>query len=920
MRCAVGGNHVRQRCRWTGGRRLALTLATVVLAGPLWAQEEMPAPVEFLPDSRAEQVAPSPSLLRAEQIQAARIDSYPRSGPDAVAGVGDWWLSNGQLCAVVSDVEHDAGIVSGGGSLVDIGYCDRDDDQWSYANFLTGLSKDSAIPVQRVTAELGDGSAQIVTLGQRDGLRQIVRYRLQEGGSELLIEVVVSRYADGPPLRLSGLFTLHSRRALSPFSLSTYAPEATLGFAQKYIDRHSTLSLVDGLMPADWNILVGSAAYEDGVSYGVQLQSAELVMASGRRRSLPTFLAVFPDYSLHGWMSRPLWLQSERLNVLAMLQNQFMDLGAKERLEATFKVVVGQRSDVAAVTDQIYSGPWLRGYSSHPEVSFAIADRHERPLTQVRPEADGSFSVRLPDRAQRVRISALTPWGQRLARELAVVDNRNDSGRWQFTRNGQLQLPRGAAMSLYFYGVDGTPDPQFGDDLLEFSVAGKALRSDNQSNRVDLAGVPSDPKLLDLPPGHYRVLVGRGIEYDVDEYLFTAVAGERSQLPIRPPRRAWYSEDWRSADLHVHSAASFDSTLPFTERLRSFAAQGAELLVASEHNRIVDERRTVAAMGLSEQLQLIVGSELTGMAHTAAAPFTVGHSNAFPLRARPQEYAGGLPKIEGRALRELIAEVKGRDPGALFQLNHPRSVSPIDKDLAFFDHLSVGREYDREQPLNSDANKSLLRVDPVSGMRDIDFDLLEVLNGSEFEAYHALRDDWFSLLNQGARRGATGNSDSHGRRQPVAIPRNYIHLPEAGALPVSEAALVRALSEGRSFMTTGPFMALTLREGKQHRGIGDMFQGGRGELHVQLRAAPWVDVDRMTVWVNGRVYRQLRCDANDHKVVDLLLEEDSWVVVEVSGPAGDYYRKLLPGLTPLALSNPIYVDADGDGQWRAPLN
>ncbi|WP_372863112.1 CehA/McbA family metallohydrolase [Spongiibacter sp.] len=913
--------------RFALGRSAAMhhrLVAGVTLAGalamPLLAQEAAEDAVEFLPEARLEQGESPPSLLRAEQMLASRLDSYPRGGPDAIAGVGDWWLSNGILCAAISDVDHDAGIVSGGGSLVDLGYCDRDDDQWSYANFLTGLSKDTAIPVQRISAELGDEGAQIITLGQRDGLRQIVRYRLAEGSRALNVEVEISRYASGAPLRMSGLFSLYSQRALSPFSLSSYAPEATLGFAQKHIDRHNSASLINGLMPADWNIMVGSDAYEAGISYGVQLQSAELIMASGTRRSLPTFLAVFPDYSLHGWMSRPLWIQSERLNWLSMLQNQFMDLGQKERLLVRFKMLVGKRSDVAAVTDQIYLGPQLRGYSSDPQVSFSIWDRHERPLTQVRPDADGSFSVRLPDRAQRVRVEALTPWGQRKARELSVIDSRNDSGRWVFKRNGVLALPRGVAMSLYFFGVNGTPDPEFGSDLLEFSIDGEQLRNEDQGNRVDLGGVPSDPTTLNLPPGHYRVLVGRGIEYDVDEYLLTVVAGERSELPIRPPQRAWFSEHWRSADLHVHSGSSFDATLPLAERLRSFAAQGAELLVASEHNRIVDGRSAVAAMGLAERLQLIVGSELTGMAHTSAAPFTVGHSNAFPLQARPQEYAGGIPKVEGRSLRELIADIKARAPGALFQLNHPRSVAPLDRDLAFFEHLSVGREYDREQPLDSVANRSLLRVDPVSGLRDIDFDLLEVINGSEFAVYQAVRDDWFSLLNQGARRGATGNSDSHGRRQHVAMPRNYIYLPDAGPLPISESAMVQALAEGRSFMTTGPFMALTLRRDDQSSGIGDTFTGGRGELHIQLRSAPWVNVDRLTVWVNGRIYRQLRCAANDHKVVELLVDNDSWVVVEASGSAGERYRQLLPGLAPLALSNPIYMDADSDGQWRAPLN
>jgi hypothetical protein len=48
------------------------------------------------------------------------------------------------------------------------------------------------------------------------------------------------------------------------------------------------------------------------------------------------------------------------------------------------------------------------------------------------------------------------------------------------------------------------------------------------------------------------------------------------------------------------------------------------------------------------------------------------------------------------------------------------------------------------------------------------------------------------------------------------------------------------------------------------------------------------------------------------------LRRDSVVVVEVMGPATPVYAKLLPGLEPIALTNPIYVDADGDGRWQPP--
>lgn len=902
-------------------RKLAFTLALGLNASLLWAQDapastpgELKAQMEAFLDEVAQ--PDDGGLLRAEKIREANLDSFPRGGPDALAGVDDWWLSNGKVCAAVSGLGHDGGIVGGGGTLVDLYHCDQANDQWTYANMLTGLAKETAIITQRISAQISDGVAEIVAVGEDQGLRQTVSYRLREDSMALEIEVRVRRIGPGRALRMSGLFTLYSQRSLTPFSLSSYNPEATLGFQHPAIDRSSISSLINGLKASDWNILVGSHHYDSAISYGVQLRSASLIKPNGSRLALPRFLAVFPDYSLHGWMSRPLWINSEKLNWMSMLQNQLMDLEQDEQLVAEFQIVIGDRAEVAAITDTMFKGPSLRGYSNHPGASFAVWDQHDRPVTQMRVDREGGFNIRLPKGTNRVRLQATAPWGESLSRELNISDERNDSGRWLFNERGQLQLPRGLAMSLTFFGIGDTPAPDFGDDLLGFTENGKHVHGSRNSNRVDLAGVDSDPVLVDLPPGQYRVISSRGFEYETQEYLLTIIPGMTSVLPIIAPKRIWQGEDWVSADLHVHSGASFDSTLPFDERLRSFVAQGAEVLVASEHNRIVDYSDVPEKMGLAEAVQVIVGTELTGLARSEAAPFTIGHSNVFPVRAQPQHYAGGIVPVENQRLRSVIASAKQAWPAALFQLNHPRARSELDADLAFFDHLSVGQNYDPEQLLVADVNRSLLEVDPASGLRDIDFDVIEVLNGAEVDAYSQLRKDWFSLLNQGAVRTATGNSDAHGLGQVVAAPRNYIYLPKRSGLPVAEQALTQALLEGRSYFSSGPLLDVVLKseDGRQAR-LGERLQANRAELHVQVEAASWVPVSRLKIWVNGELYREASVSAGSHAAVEVIVEKDAYVVVEVVGEPDGVYAQLLPGLKPMALTNPIFMDADGDGKW-----
>jgi hypothetical protein len=89
-------------------------------------------------------------------------------------------------------------------------------------------------------------------------------------------------------------------------------------------------------------------------------------------------------------------------------------------------------------------------------------------------------------------------------------------------------------------------------------------------------------------------------------------------------------------------------------------------------------------------------------------------------------------------------------------------------------------------------------------------------------------------------------------------------------------------------------------------------------LRVAVAAAPWVPVERLLVHRDGEIVAERPIARGG--VVELPLEfaRDGFVVVEVEGIPDPTYQALLPGFTPLAVANPIFVDADGDGAWSAP--
>lgn len=236
-------------------------------------------------------------------------------------------------------------------------------------------------------------------------------------------------------------------------------------------------------------------------------------------------------------------------------------------------------------------------------------------------------------------------------------------------------------------------------------------------------------------------------------------------------------------------------------------------------------------------------------------------------------------------------------------------------DLNLFTHLSIaGTPFDPTLALDAPANRPLTERDPKTQLRDLDFDVIELMNGPEMGRYYATRADWFSLLLQGEYRPGTANSDSHDLQHLVALPRNYVRLALDPAGELNEPAFVRAVREGRLYGTTGPVLDVKL--GKV--GIGGRFRGKTGTLHIRVDAAHWVPVSEARVYVNGALTHTFGITASERRGVALSFEVDSFVTVEIEGIADEIYGAIAPGFTPFAFSNPIFVDADGDGVWSAP--
>lgn len=419
---------------------------------------------------------------------------------------------------------------------------------------------------------------------------------------------------------------------------------------------------------------------------------------------------------------------------------------------------------------------------------------------------------------------------------------------------------------------------------------------------------------ITVPEGTFRVHASHGPEWSLATNDFTFVAGKTYEWTAKLVHEVDTS-GWIGADFHLHTLTySGHGDANLEERLISLIGEGVELAVATDHNHLTDYRPALETLGAANDVTAITGDEVTT---------SIGHFNVFPLDPTRAPIAW-----KSTNANELFALARA-EPNALgvapiVQVNHPRW-----EDGDWFGKTGLDLVSGESKAAN------------WSG----DFDTLEVMNSNallgyadaelveEKESTGSVLADWFHLLNRGARYGAVGNSDSHTVRFDFAgYPRTYVRSaasdvgkPEAGSpagrIDVKEVA--ESLRAKRMFATSGPFVDVSA-EG-QGSGATVKARDGRVTLRVKTQAASWIDVDRAKVYVNGDLVRTLaskpeRTVVRIDETVELPIDRDAWIVVTVEGDdslapvLADEGRKHLPR----AVTNPIWVDGDGDGAWTSP--
>jgi len=210
-------------------RDSAVSCATALLLSAL-------ASVSGAIESTHHAPAPVASVLVAAQVNDSNFALLVR-GSSAIGGLGDYVLSNGTLCATISDPSHETYLSYRGGTLVDLGYCGRNDDQWNTYHELFNLSREKILPSETIATQITDHDAVIIVTGKVSGVENKTIYRLDLAHpEELAIETTLTRVEKSGALDLFGALILHPHRSLAPFVIDTHAPQYSKGFHHPHAD------------------------------------------------------------------------------------------------------------------------------------------------------------------------------------------------------------------------------------------------------------------------------------------------------------------------------------------------------------------------------------------------------------------------------------------------------------------------------------------------------------------------------------------------------------------------------------------------------------------------------------------------------------------------------------------------------------
>ncbi|MDB4946833.1 MAG: hypothetical protein JWP97_6367 [Labilithrix sp.] len=784
-------------------------------------------------------------------------------GPNATGKQGDWLLGNDEVVFVVEALGPGSGFAESGGNLLDAADAHLRKDELGQIFTNLGPFPRQAVYSSLDAREDGSGAAILVAKGHElydAKLAVETRYQLASGDRALLLTTILTNHGD------------------REVSLKWVGDAVQWGGAEKVASGKP----VGFKGRSEGPFLGGVGRF---ASYAITSAEGSIAALSGSS-----------------------WSDTE--------QQKDVKIAPGASLTYVRVLVVGERADVASLVSELTK-------SSGEEVGaveISLVDAAGRPvkvpqgaratvsvpggapvMTLVADHDDATFGGELPPGTWELAFAPSV--GRRAASGAKVTVNVakggaqekatlvvSDAAELDASCVDEAKEPLPCKVTIV--GTDGTPDPDLGPTY----VSGPAT---NQ--------IIGEHVVVPIAPGTYRLTFTRGPEYGLEAVVAVLAPGARKTL-VTTLKRVVDTSGYVSTDFHQHSILSGDAPVSTRDRLRANAAEGVEVAVASEHNRVVDLEPLARELGLARFVVAIAGDELT----TDASVKPWGHANVFPLVPAPGVARGGAPAVRDRLASDVLDEVRRRPgPARVIQINHPRAAPN-----GYFDLLA----FDAQTGLGTGAG-----YDPG-------FDAVEVWNGKDVAMRDKVLVDFLALLRTGHPVTPVADTDTHGIvGQEPGLPRTFVRVTKDDGLDAWDAGrtddLVRSVRERRDVvLTNGPFLEVRANGA----GIGGVAaaKGGLVEVKVHVVTASFAQVSRAELRLAGpgqivgastvtlMPQRNAAGAYEARATFTVRAPSDDAFIVTVAGDRP--MRPMFSGdddeLRPWAMSGAVWIDADGDGK------
>jgi hypothetical protein len=557
-----------------------------------------------------------------------------------------------------------------------------------------------------------------------------------------------------------------------------------------------------------------------------------------------------------------------------------------------------------------------------------------------------------------------------------VIDNLQTVHGFSARQAGTLEFGGMNPMRLTFLGVNG-PDPnvqrlrmlQCTFSPVTQAKAGVGLNNGayhyTAGNQIfgTAFGVASTAGMY-FTPGSYLVHATRGPMSNLNSLPVTAFNGQTDvnhSFVVFPPT---LPTGWTSFDLPAPTQATTGGFNP-GEMLSSAVAEGVQVVARTEQDLLTDPvalqaefRAEIDTPSVSDAQRAPLGNDPFVVGARSSTLAGYGFATALFTPAPTADRNGGASPSTGWILADFITQAQGsynivhrpRGPNGLFHL----------------------QGFDRTVPYKSGVNSWWVQTGPASlGAQNGDFDALELLRAEGcnpadptpwYAEFSLVRDDWYAILNQQTptafTKGLGLSAALFSLDTPVGLARTYLNIGSAAtdlikanlsmvstalqngvavsyadmSAPVM-AAVLTALKNGAAVASTGPLLDVSVNG----VGPGGLVTGANPSvnLSINLYAPDWVPVDEVRVVVNGAVVATVPSSSfpaisgSDVRLRTISLTvpmptgtgKDAWLVVEAgvsraqTGPylAGSSWNKIMKGIYPIAITNPIFVGVTGSG-------